>query len=40
MTATEYVPKKSHVVVSALDFIENPEDYGDRSDWIDFDVES
>ena len=41
VTATEYVPNKSHVVVSALDFIENPEDYGDNEgDWIDFDVES
>ena len=41
VTATEYVPKKSHVVVSALDFIENPEDYGDEEgEWLNFDVTS
>ena len=38
--ATNYVPKKKTVSVSAKDFIDYPLEYGDYGTWIEYDVES
>ena len=38
--AHEYMPKDHYVVVSATDFLEDPEEYGVEGEWIDFEVES
>lgn len=38
--ATNYVPKKKTVSVSAQDFIKYPLEYGDYGTWIEYDVES